>query len=187
MTAAELLRRVTEALTQAGIPHMLTGSFAASFHGAPRATQDVDLVIAPTPAQLDALAALLPDTDFYFPLEAAREALRQETMFNVIDLAGGWKVDCIVRRSRPFSRIEFERRQPADLLGMEIPVATLEDVIISKLEWAHRGGSRRQLDDVAELLRRRQHDVSDEYLSGWISALGLEPEWTTARQLAREH
>lgn len=44
------IRRVLDALGNAGVPYMLTGSFASSFHGAPRTTQDVDIVIAPTSA-----------------------------------------------------------------------------------------------------------------------------------------
>lgn len=41
--AAAFLARVVGALYQAGVPHMLAGSFASSMHGAPRATRDVDL------------------------------------------------------------------------------------------------------------------------------------------------
>lgn len=46
--AEAAIRRVLKALESAGVPYMLTGSFASSFHGAPRTTQDVDIVIAPT-------------------------------------------------------------------------------------------------------------------------------------------
>jgi hypothetical protein len=48
-----LLRVLTDALDAAGIPSMLTGSLAAAFRGASRATMDVDLVIDPTAAALD--------------------------------------------------------------------------------------------------------------------------------------
>jgi hypothetical protein len=34
-------------------------------------------------------------------------------MFNVVDFATGWKVDLIIRKARPFSLKEFERRRPA--------------------------------------------------------------------------
>jgi hypothetical protein len=34
---------------------MLTGSFASAYHGAPRATQDINLVVAPTAEQLRVL------------------------------------------------------------------------------------------------------------------------------------
>ena len=183
MNARDLLGRVITALDQSGVPHMLTGSFAASFHGAPRATQDIDLVIAPTPAQLRALIAALPPDEFYASLDAATEALRDETMFNLIDLQSGWKVDCIIRRSRPFSQTEFDRRQAVQFMGHALAIATVEDVIISKLEWAQRGGSERQLEDVAELLRRRGASLDNDYLARWIAGLDLTKEWEAARRL----
>lgn len=34
------------------------------------------------------------------------EALRQESQFKVLDLATGWKVDLICRKSREFSQVE---------------------------------------------------------------------------------
>ena len=47
MSVAALLDEMVSALTDAGIPFMLTGSFAAAAHGAGRATMDVDFVIDP--------------------------------------------------------------------------------------------------------------------------------------------
>jgi hypothetical protein len=41
---------IVRELDRAGIPHMLAGSFASSYHGDPRTTNDIDLVIAPTRA-----------------------------------------------------------------------------------------------------------------------------------------
>jgi hypothetical protein len=107
-------------------------------------------------------------------------------MFNVIDLQGGWKVDCIIRKSRMFSRTEFDRRQAAQFLGLELAIATVEDVIVSKLEWAKRGGSQRQLEDVAELVRRRGSELDTGYLMRWIEALGLRQQWEAAERLAAQ-
>ena len=42
MTTEDIFRRMAAALAEAGIPHMLTGSFASSYHGIPRATQDIE-------------------------------------------------------------------------------------------------------------------------------------------------
>ncbi len=54
-----MFRRILGAVESAGIPYKLTGSFASSYHGAPRPTQDIDLAIAPARAQLRGLAILL--------------------------------------------------------------------------------------------------------------------------------
>jgi hypothetical protein len=44
LTTGILFSRVIGALDRAGIRYMLTGSFASSYHGSPRATQDIDIV-----------------------------------------------------------------------------------------------------------------------------------------------
>ncbi len=55
MSLVELLQTVVEALDRAGIPHMVAGSVASTFHGEPRATQDIDFVIDPDATALRAL------------------------------------------------------------------------------------------------------------------------------------
>lgn len=182
MTAKDVFPRVTGALERAGIPHMLTGSFASSYYGVPRTTQDIDFVIAPTPDQLRSLAALLPATEYYFDLNAALDAQRRESLFNMIDLATGWKIDFIIRKSRPFSREEFDRRLIVEFEGMRLSVATAEDVLIAKLEWAKRGESQRQIEDAAGILRIRTENLDRKYIENWVRQLGLEEQWQAARQ-----
>src|SRR5579871_2929941 len=102
MSAQDVFRRVTAALDQAGIAYMLSGSFASAYYGAPRSTQDIDLVIAATPAQLREFVQGLPSDEYYVDLDAALQA-HERQMFNVIDLATGWKIDLIFRKARAFS------------------------------------------------------------------------------------
>jgi hypothetical protein len=163
---------------------MLTGSFASAYHGAGRATLDVDLVIDPTPAQLRVLIEGFPPSAWYASLEAALEAMDQESQFNLIELETGWNVDLIIRKSRPFSRIEFDRRTTIDFDGVRLAVATVEDVILAKLEWARLGESARQLEDVAALLRVRSGDLDRPYLERWIADLGVSGQWKAASRLA---
>ncbi|HST58374.1 MAG TPA: nucleotidyl transferase AbiEii/AbiGii toxin family protein [Longimicrobium sp.] len=180
-----ILDRVLGALEKAGIPCMLTGSFASSYHGAPRSTQDIDLVIAPTAEQIRTLVGLLPRDEFYVDEGAALEALRHEGQFNVIDLRTGWKIDLIVRKSRPFSHEEFGRRRKVHLAGTEVPVATPEDVIIAKMEWARMGESARQLEDAAKMLRVRSRELNRDYLEHWVRELRLEAQWAAVQNAAK--
>jgi len=163
---------------------MLTGSFASAYHGSPRSTQDIDLVIASTPAQLRAFVGGLPRGEYYADLDAALEAQKRESMFNIIDLKSGWKIDMIIRRSRAFSQEEFERRQRAIVQRNALFVATAEDVVIAKLEWAKLAQSQRQVEDAAGILKIRQDSLDHAYLEKWIRDLGLTKEWNEARRLA---
>jgi len=177
VTAVSLLRSVVAALDATGVPFMLTGSLAAAYHGAGRATMDVDLVIDPTVAQLSRLVTVLAGTGAYVSPEAAEEAFAHPSMFNVVDTTSGWKADLIIRKHRPFSEVEFERRQAAEFEGCPLWVASVEDVMVAKLEWAKLGGSARQLEDVGALLRVHTGHLDRAYLDHWITALGLTMEW----------
>jgi hypothetical protein len=177
MTVEALLRALVAALRAESIPFMLTGSVAGAYHGAGRATMDIDLVIDPSREQLDSFVARMLNLGVYVSDDAAREALARRSMFNVVDPESGWKADLIVRKRRPFSEEEFRRRQPADFLDVSVDVATVEDLVLSKLEWAKRGGSARQLEDVRTLLRLAGTELDREYLARWIDELSLGAEW----------
>lgn len=184
MSVAGVFQRITAALDQAGVSYMLAGSFASTFYGAPRTTQDIDLVIAATPAQLSFFVSLLPADEYYVDLGAALEAHKRESLFNVIDLATGWKIDLIPRKSRAFSAAEFQRRRPANLQGVHLFVASAEDVVVSKLEWAKLAQSARHIEDVAGILRIREAALDRDYLEKWILELGLKVEWDAAQHAA---
>jgi hypothetical protein len=103
VSAADFLARLAALLEAAGIPYMVAGSFASTFHGVARATQDLDLVVDPTSAALDAFLASLDPDAYYVDPDTARDALRRRSLFNVIDMATAWKADLIIRKARPFS------------------------------------------------------------------------------------
>jgi len=184
MSTAEVFQRITAVLDRAGIAYMLTGSFASAYYGAPRTTQDIDFVVAATPAQLQAFVQLLPSDEYYVDLDAALEAHRRKSMFNVLDMATGWKIDLIIRKSRAFSEKEFSRRQRVNLQEIALFVASAEDVVVSKLEWAKLARSQRHIEDVAGILRIRSDSLDRAYLEKWIGELGLKTEWNDARRLA---
>src|SRR5260370_7142695 len=134
---------------------MLSGSFASAYYGARRSTQDIDLVIEATPTQLRAFVQGLPSNEYYVDLDAALEAHKRQSLFNVIDLASGWKVDLVIRKSRPFSEEEFRRRQQVNLQGTPLFLASPEDVVISKLEWSNLAQSRSQTENLPPILQPR--------------------------------
>ncbi|HSQ60669.1 MAG TPA: hypothetical protein VLT84_09590 [Acidobacteriota bacterium] len=177
----EIIPRLVGFLDAAAVPYMLTGSLASSLHGTPRSTQDIDFVIAPDEAGLERLLSSFPDDRYYVSREAARGAFRQSSLFNVIDLASGWKIDFIFRKPREFSRVEFGRRIAAEVQGVVVSVAAPEDVILAKLEWAKRSGSERQIEDAAGVLRAQGASLDMDYLERWVAVLELDEVWAAAR------
>ena len=184
MSLTAFLRRVAEVLDEAGVSYMLTGSLASAYYAVPRATQDIDVVIEAEERGIKRVVQGLRDAGCYVDHDAALEAWHTQGQFNAIDPDSGWKLDLIVRKERPFSRAEFERRVRVTLLGVELPIASLEDVLIAKLEWSHLGDSALQRRDVIQMLERTWDQLDHAYLGQWIAELGLESEWRAARDEA---
>lgn len=184
MSLQEAIRQITSALDQCRIPYMLTGSFASVHYGSPRTTQDIDFVIAASDAQLREFINLLAPPHYYADTDAALEANRRRSMFNVLDVEGGWKIDFMIRKPRTFSEEEFRRRVPINLAGIDLFAASAEDVVVSKLEWAKLSQSQRHIDDAAGVLRARWDSLDRAYIDRWIRELELVDEWKRARTAA---
>ena len=180
----ELLRRVTAALDANEIPYMVTGSVASSLYGVPRSTNDIDIVIAPARQQLLAMVSMFQRTGLTVTTEAAVAALRNKTQFNIIDFPRSLKVDLIVRKDRDFSLTEFDRRRTHEIEGMTLTVATPEDVLLAKLEWAKIGDSERQLIDAAGILRMQGDALDLSYIRQWVEQLDLGLQWAAAQERA---
>ncbi len=118
---AAFLAKIVTLLNGAGIQHMLCGSVASMAYSGPRNTNDVDIVIRATLQQLNAFLSTIDDDLYYISPEAAHEAFKAQSMFNLIDFNSGWKVDLIFLKSREFEVEEFERRVPGNVWGVESP------------------------------------------------------------------
>jgi hypothetical protein len=184
MSIEGVFQRIISALDRAHIEYMLSGSFASAYYGAARSTQDIDLVIHPSVEQVRTFISALPSTEYYSDLNSSLAALQRQSMFNVIDQITGWKIDFIIRKSRPYSQEEFRRRQRVTLHGVTLFIITAEDAVISKLEWAKRAESSRQIEDVAAILRTRWDNLDRPYIQRWVEELELGEEWKKAQDSA---
>lgn len=182
MRLEELLARVVSALERVAVPYMLTGSVAGAAHGVPRSTLDLDVVIAPTRAELEALLEQFPGSEYYADKSQAHAALASRGMFNIIDFASGWKVDFIIAADSPYARTALGRRRQLVVAGQKVYVAAPEDVLIAKLDWALRSGSERQLADARGIITTQGDSLDLGYIEEWVGVLGLGKPWLAVRR-----
>lgn len=171
MTSQEdFLKKLIKVLGDCSIPYMISGSFGSSYHGQPRATKDIDIVIAPTEKLLLEFVESLGE-DYYVSLEAVRDAFATNSMFNIIDSLSGWKADFILRKARAFSRQEFERKSIAEIGGLDVWMTSPEDIILSKLEWSKDSQSEQQFGDALGVAVVQWDRLDVDYLRKWAKEL----------------
>jgi hypothetical protein len=165
----DIVRDVSERLTRAEIPFMLTGSMAMNAYAQPRMTRDVDVVIEVHPEDARRIVSTFAP-DYYVDAETVARAIRHEGLFNVIHREWVFKVDCIVRKSSPYRQNEFERRKRLAIAGAETWVVSKEDLVLSKLCWGHESRSEYQARDIRNLL---QTGCDRDYVMKWAAELGV--------------
>jgi hypothetical protein len=178
MSQQQLLERVVPVLDSLGIAYMITGSVASSIQGEPRSTHDIDLVVQiPT----DAIANLLsefPLPDFLLQDNAVREAVEKKSMFNLLSLTDGEKVDFWQLTDDPFDLSRFARRQSLAIGKLNVHVSAPEDTILAKLRWSKlSGGSDKQLKDAMHVYEVQGANLDRDYLDHWAKQLGVEDAW----------
>lgn len=166
--------RVAATLTKLGVPYLVGGSLASSFHGIPRSTIDVDLVADLSQHHIAALVADL-EAEFYVDEERAREAVRRRSSFNLIHLTTFFKVDLFVLKSDPLARLEMSRRQVVEMGEGLLSMATPEDTVLQKLIWYRLGGgsSDRQWEDILGVVKVQWKHLDLTYLRRWAEDEGL--------------
>jgi len=166
------------ALDRCGIPYAVGGSVASSYHGSPRATNDVDLLVEFLPAKAESFAQAL-GSDFYADPDMIRDALFNVRSFNVIHLKTTYKFDFFPVWGDRFASSQLARRVAvrSDLLGepLDFPIASPEDIILAKLAWFQKGGrsSARQWNDVLGVVRIQGDRLDRVYLNEWSERLGV--------------
>jgi hypothetical protein len=171
------LRHVVRQLEAAGLEYMISGSVASSLQGEPRASHDIDIVIAvrgPAAEVAARLKAAFPEPAFYLDEDAMREAIIARGMFNLLDTREGDKVDFWLLTDGDFDRARFDRRYPEVFEGQRLLVSRPEDTILMKLRWAAlMGGSERQFNDALRVWEVQHGRLDEAYLDRWALALGV--------------
>jgi hypothetical protein len=118
------LKKSAAALRAAGVPFLLGGSLASWARGGPESRHDLDLMIRPD--DVDRAVEALRGAGFRFedpPEEWLVKAYDGETLVDLIHHPKGTEVDDDL----------MERGEVMSVLGMEMRVMALEDVLVTKL------------------------------------------------------
>lgn len=166
---------------------MVAGGVAAILYGEPRLTQDLDVVVALQAHDAEHFANQFPEAEFYCPpveviaQEAARSAYGH---FNVLHLESDARADVYLVGDDALSKHGLETKRVVQLVGLTVPIASPEHVILQKLRFRQQGASERHLRDVRTMLRVMGSALDVEALAREAGTLGVSAQWQEMMQLA---
>ena len=166
----DFFKKIISFLNENNIPYMLSGSVAMSVYVLPRATRDFDFIIHLSLSDVEKFITSFKD-GYYCDEDAVVDAIKNKSIFNIIDFASGFKADFVILKDEFFRKTEFDRRTTADFFNVPISIVTAEDLLLSKLIWIQELQSSLQMEDIKNLKEKSELDWN--YINFWIGKLKL--------------
>jgi hypothetical protein len=185
MLQPKLLKKVLLLLDENHIDYMITGSIVSSLQGEPRATHDVDILVNINQTAIPILTNTFLPPDYYISEDAIADAIKQKTMFNLLDTNEGDKIDFWMLTNEPFDQSRFSRKYEVELPGLSMKVSSPEDTILMKLRWANlAGGSEKQFTDALRVYEVQFINLDLGYIELWADKLQVRQLWDKLKQNA---
>lgn len=186
MLQPKLLDKLLSILNKNNIDYMITGSIVSSIQGEPRSTHDVDIVINIQEYSIPVLIKEFPNPQFYIDEFSIKDAIQNQSMFNLIDTNEGDKIDFWILTNEAFDISRFERKYEENIFGFNMKVSMPEDTILAKLKWAKlSGGSEKQFIDALRVYEIQYEKLDINYLNNWVKRLELNELWERIQSEAK--
>lgn len=168
----QALRELCLFLDKSGLRYTLVGGLAVGIWSSPRATVDIDFLVALSTGEAANLSRLLKVSDrFIFVHEAPmifkKVSLLRATLKSNPDIA----VDFLFADDE-FKKQMLQRGSVISIAGFPVHIPTPEDLIILKL----LSGRPQDLLDVAQIREKQKNELDAGYLKEWCDKLGMPLE-----------
>jgi predicted nucleotidyltransferase len=138
-------KEMLQCLLEEKVKFLLVGAYAVAVHGYPRATKDIDFFVWATPENASSLMKAL--IKFGAPLDKISESdfSSKGIVFQIGNSPR--RIDIITSASGVDFEQAYKNRQVVFLEGLEVPVISLQDLIVNK----RASGRTQDLADVEKL------------------------------------
>lgn len=152
-------KEMLQCLLEENVKFLLIGAYALAVHGFPRATKDIDFFVWPTPENAANLMQAL--TKFGAPLQdiSAADFASEGVIFQIGNSPR--RIDIVTRIDGISFDVAHAHRKTIAVEGMQVPVISLDDLIINK----RASGRIQDLADVERLegeLQRREQSARQD-------------------------
>ena len=151
---AEVLAALAACFESLGVRWYLFGAQAAIYHGVARLTADVDVTVLPEPHSTPELVSALEANGFRLRVTATDGFVARTRVLPFVHTATRLPVD-VVLGGPGIEELFLQRAATRDIEGVEVPVATVEDLVTMKI----LAGRPKDLEDAEGMLRARADEI----------------------------
>jgi hypothetical protein len=184
------LIRFYELIESVDLPVFIGGSVATSVWGEPRATLDIDLVIAAEAPDAERLLSAFPSERYYAPpVDVVRQTLGRASPsgFNIIDMTTSLKADCYARGRDELNLYGFATAEQIDLQEFgRVLVASPTYLISRKLRYFAMSGQDKHARDIRGVIMGSADRIDHAVVERWAKESGTLETWQDCLRRAGE-
>ena len=100
------------------------------------------------------------------------EMVTMTTRYIVNATESSFKIELFLLSDDPHDQERFRRRLKRNIFGHEVFLPTAEDVIITKVRWAEQARRKKDLTDVAAVMKVQGVNLDWDYIHHWTALHG---------------
>ena len=166
----KILSQIGVSLSKHNLPYMVVGGQAVLLYGEPRLTRDIDITLGVNVDRLGEVLAVVQELNLKSLPKEIDSFVRETMVLPALDEHTGIRVDFIFSYT-PYETGAINRAKKVKIMGKEVNIASLEDLIIHKIF----AGRPRDIEDVRTVLLKNP-DVDLQYIRGWLKEFDTSSE-----------
>lgn len=169
---SKIVKILSYIFEKTNIRYAFVGAIAVGIWGEPRATRDVDVIMALDERKLKRIVPLLEKENFDVSKYSAGIALKEKSHFTIFDKKSKYVIDVVPAfKEEHFAAIEDRKKVKFDKTF--IYVASPESTIATKILF----GSAQDIKDAKTILIRKYKELDFAKLAKKVKLLGVEKKY----------
>lgn len=181
MNTDDIVFAVLDYLNEHEIPYMLVGSLATNVYCVPRSTEDGDVVVQSSVAQL-AHQIAQAHLNIHFDPQLSFESVTATKKVVLRTSSHGFEIELFQLSDDEHDQARFSRRIQVETMGRVVWIAGLEDMIVTKLRWSQYAGREKDISDVRNLIGVQREHIDWPYVEAWCDRHGTREQLERLRQ-----
>jgi hypothetical protein len=181
MNTDDIVLAVIDYLNEHDVPYMLVGSLTTNVYCVPRSTEDGDIVVQSNLPQL-ARDISRQSRGIRFDPQLSFESVTATKKVVLRTEGHGFEVEIFQLSDDEHDQIRFSRRVKVETLGRSVWIASLEDMIVTKLRWSQHAGREKDISDARNLIAVQHSRIDWPYVESWCDRHGTRQLLDRLRQ-----